>query len=114
MSLPAPSMAESRVDSVKRAGGLVSSSRTSIALGGGGFPGADGDEFVLAGGDAGAAAVDFEPAGFDEDAAFGLEGVGRSRGDAGEAGGLLELGVRVEDGDEALDDHVVELLPRCR
>ena len=30
MSLPAPSIAESRVDSVKRAGGLVSSCRTSI------------------------------------------------------------------------------------
>ena len=68
-------MAESRVDSVMRAGGLVSSCEDFDGVDVGGFAGADRDEFVLAGGDAGAAAVNFEPAGFDEDAAFGLEGV---------------------------------------
>ncbi len=83
----------------------------------GGFTGVDGAKLVLSGGDTGAAAVDFEPAGFDEDAAFGFEGVQARRLcplpggiDAGEAGRLLELGDRIEDGDEALHDHVVELL----
>ena len=83
------------MDSVKRAGGLVSSCEDLDVLDGGGFAGGDGNEFVLAGGDAGAAAIDFEPAGFDEHAAFGLEGVRDGRmGNAGEAGGLLELGGR--------------------
>ena len=72
-------MAESRVASVMRAGGLVSSWMTSMVFDAGGFAGGDRDEFVLAGGDARAAAVDFEPAGFDEHAAFGLEGVYRWR-----------------------------------
>jgi len=43
--------------------------------------GADGAKFVFASGDAGAAAVNFEPAGFDEDATFGFEDV-RYRRDA--------------------------------
>ena len=73
----------------------------------GGFTGTDGDEFVLAGGDTGATAIDFEPAGFHQDAAFGLETILL---DPGQAGRLLELGGRIEDGDEALHDHVVELL----
>ncbi len=73
----------------------------------GGLAGGDGAEFVFAGGDTWAAAVDFEPAGFDEDTAFGFEAI---LVDVGEAGGLLEFGGWVEHGDEALDDHVVELL----
>jgi hypothetical protein len=31
-------------------------------------------------------------------------------GNAGEAGGLLELGGRIEHGDEAFDDHVIDFL----
>lgn len=76
-------------------------------IGVGGFNCSYGDEFVFPGGDARAAAVDFEPAGFHKDAAFGFETILL---DAGEAGGLLELGGGVENGDEAFDDHVVELL----
>ena len=89
----------------------------------GGFTGADRAELVLACGDAGAAAINFEPAGFHQDAAFGFEYVRTGETpvlrhrrnacapfDAGEARRLLKLGGRIEDGDEALDDHVVKFL----
>ncbi len=78
---------------------------------GGGFSNGDGNELVLAGCDADAAAINGEPTGLGEDAAFGLEGVNdRRMGDAGQAGGLLELGGWVEDGNETFDDHVIDLL----
>ena len=70
----------------------------------------DGAELVFASGDAGLATVDGEPAGSDEDFTVGAEGVLFGTViDGGEALGDLELGMREEDGEEALHDHVVEL-----
>ena len=70
----------------------------------GSLSGGDGDEgFALA---FHLAAIDFEPAGFDDDLALGLEFLGLDGGDAGRE---LELGRGEEDGDEAAGDHVVNL-----
>ncbi|EXI74892.1 MAG: hypothetical protein AW07_01503 [Candidatus Accumulibacter sp. SK-11] len=69
------------------------------------FAGSDGDQvavftFLCL------AAIDCQPAGIDEDPAFGLEGFAF---DAGDAGGDLVLCGGMEDGEEPLDNHVVEL-----
>ena len=70
----------------------------------------NGAELVFARGDAGFATVDGEPAGSDENLTVGAEGVLFGTViDGSEAFGDLELGMREEDGEEALHDHVVEL-----
>ena len=58
-------------------------------------------------GDVGGLAIDGEPARFDEDLAFALELVVSDRGDAGR---VLELGLRIEGGDETPGHHVVKFL----
>ena len=66
-------------------------------------------ELVFASSDTGLAPVDGEPAGDDQDLAVGAEGVLLSPViNGGESLGDLELGVRKEDGEEALHDHVVK------
>ena len=80
-------------------------------IGLGGFAFGDSDQAVLAGGDAGLPAVNFQPAGDYEDAAFRFENILRGiRGNGGKAGGLLELRMRIEDGDETFHHHIIDLL----
>ena len=103
--LPAPSIAESSVASLKRGGGRVTSFTTSTFSVATFSPGLDGDErrLVLLR----HLAVDREPAGLDQHLAFGLE---RLAGDARDAGRDQILGRGKEHGEEAPHDHVVELL----
>ena len=75
------------------------------------FAGAHGGELILARCHAGAFAIDLLPAGLYQHATFGLEGVLHiAIRNPREACGLLKLGGGIKHRDEALHDHVVNLL----
>ena len=105
ISLPAPSIAESSVASVNRGGGRVTSALTStfsVVTFSLGFTGVSvalvAGRFL---------AVHGEPARVDQHLAFRLE---RLALDPRDARGDEILGRGIEHREEALDDHVVELL----
>ena len=110
ISLPAPSIADSSVASLKRGGGRVVCATTStFSVRRRVSPGLGRGDERLAGvvvGLRGFLAVDGEPARLDQHLALGLE---RLALDARDPRGHQELRGRIEHREEALDDEIVEL-----